>query len=83
MILGLPCVAADVGGVTTLMTHNTEGYVYQSTAPYMLAHYIKTVFARGEEAAAMGQAAREHALKTHDPETNLRDLLNIYKELAK
>ena len=83
MILGLPCVAADVGGVTTLMTHNTEGYVYQSTAPYMLAHYIKTVFARGEEAAAMGQAAREHALKTHDPETNLRDLLKIYEEIEK
>ena len=83
MILGLPCVAADVGGVTTLMTHNTEGYVYQSTAPYMLAHYIKTVFAMGETAAAMGQAARAHALKTHDPDTNLRDLLEIYEELAK
>ena len=83
MLLGVPCVAADVGGVTTLMTHNTEGYVYQSTAPYMLAHYIKTVFAMEDEAAAMGQAAREYALKTHDPETNLRDLLKIYEEIGK
>ena len=82
MLLGVPCVAADVGGVTTMMTHETEGFVYQSTAPYMLAHYIKNVFAMGERAAAMGQAARAHARKTHDPETNLRDLLGIYEEIA-
>lgn len=82
MLLGVPCVAADVGGVTTMMTHETEGFVYQSTAPYMLAHYIKNVFAMGERAAAMGQAARANARKTHDPETNLRDLLGIYEEIA-
>ena len=82
MLLGVPCVAADVGGVTTMMTHETEGFVYQSTAPYMLAHYIKNVFAMGERAAAMGQAARAHARKTHDPETNLRDLLGINEEIA-
>ena len=83
MLLGVPCVAADVGGVTTMMTHETEGFVYQSTAPYMLAHYIKTVFSWEDGAAAMGQAARAHALKTHDPEINLRDLMDIYSKIAK
>ena len=83
MLLGVPCVSADVGGVTTMMTHGKEGFVYQSTASYMLAHYIKEVFAMEDSVTEMGQSAREHALKTHDPETNLRDLLNIYKELAK
>ena len=82
MILGVPCVAADVGGVTTLMTHGTEGYIYQSTAPYMLAHYIKTVFEQGETAAAMGLAAREHALKTHDPKNNLQMLMEIYHRIG-
>ena len=83
MLLGVPCVSADVGGVTTMMTHGKEGYAYQSTASYMLAHYIKEVFAMEDSAAEMGCFAREHARKTHDPETNLRDLLNIYSELAK
>ena len=82
MLLGVPCVAADVGGVTTMMTHEKEGFVYQSTAPYMLAHYICQVFAMEDAAASLGQAAREHALCTHDPEKNLRDLLNIYNTLA-
>lgn len=83
MLLGVPCVASDVGGVSNLMEHRTEGFVYQSTAPYMLAHYIKQVFAMEAEAASMGAAARAHAKKTHDPEKNLQDLLNIYHSLAK
>ena len=81
MILGVPSVAADVGGVTTLMTHKEEGYVYQSTAPYMLAYFIKTLFQQGENAQTMGLAARSHALRIHDPETNLQALLAIYEEI--
>ena len=82
MLLGVPCVASDVGGVSTMMEHNKEGFIYQSTAPYMLAHYIKKVFEMEEKAKEMGEAARQHALKTHDPEMNLKRLLEIYEELA-
>lgn len=81
MLLGVPCVASDVGGITTVMTHRKEGYIYQSTAPYMLAHYIKSVFDMGETAEKMGIAASEHARKTHDLEQNLQRLLSIYEEL--
>ena len=83
MLLGTPCVAADVGGITNMMTHGTEGYIYQSTAPYMLAHYIKEVFAMGDKAEAMGKAAAKHARITHDPQKNLEDLLAIYETVAK
>ena len=81
MLLGVPCVSADVGGVTTMMTHEAEGYVYQSTASYMLAHYIDRVFSLEEKAEEMGAAARNHAQRTHDPETNLNTLLSIYESL--
>lgn len=82
MLLGVPCVAGNVGGVTNLMTHGEEGFVYQSTAGYMLGFYIRQVFQMEAEAAKLGQAARSHAQKTHDPEKNLGDLLGIYKKLA-
>ena len=81
MLLGVPCVASDVGGVTNML-HPGEGYVYPSTAPYMLAHDIMEVFAMEDRAAELGAAARAHARKTHDPEKNLRDLLAIYREIA-
>lgn len=83
MLLGVPCVAADVGGVTNMMEHRREGLVYQSTAPYMLAHYIQQVFDMGSDAAALGQKAREHARITHSPEKNLQDLLKIYQEISR
>ena len=83
MLLGLPCVASDVGGVSTMMAHEQEGYVYQSTAPYMLAHYIMKVFRLQDEAEKLGAAAREHAKRTHDPEKNLQDLLRIYEAVMK
>lgn len=82
MLLGVPCVASDVGGVMTMMEHGKEGYMYPSTAPYMLAHYIKELFAMGERAAELGSKARAHAQMTHDPEKNLRDLLSIYQEIS-
>ena len=81
MLLGVPCISADVGGVKNLMTHGEEGFVYQSTAPYMLAYYIRQVFAMEDAAAEMGCKAHAHAGKTHDPDKNLRDLLAIYEEI--
>lgn len=82
MLLGVPCVAADVGGVKNLMSHGEEGYVYQSTAPYMLAHYIRQIFAMEDKALQLGRNASAHAAKTHDPEKNLRDLLAIYNKIS-
>lgn len=82
MLLGVPCVSSDVGGVTTMMEHNREGFVYQSTAAYMLAYYIQQVFDMEEQAEQMGAAARAHAQQTHNPEKNLQDLLAIYQQLA-
>ncbi len=81
MLLGLPCAASDVGGVTDLMTPEAEGYVYPSTAPYMLAYHIRRIFALEEKAETLGQAAKAHAARTHDPEKNLETLLEIYREI--
>lgn len=82
MLLGMPCVAADVGGVTNLMAGKTEGFLYPSTAPYMLAYWIRQVFQMEEKAEAMGLAARERAAVTHDPQGNLTALMEIYRALA-
>ena len=34
-----------------------------------------------ERVVTMGQKAREHALKTHNPETNYKRLMEIYHEI--
>ena len=81
MLLGVPCVAADVGGVSTLLENEKEGFVVPSGQVRLLADAICRVFAMEEGAERLGAGARAHALKTHDPEKNLETLLGIYREL--
>ncbi len=81
MLLGVPCVSSHVGGVATMMEHETEGYVYQPSAAYMLAYYIKKVFSMGVDAEILGAAAKMHAKITHNAETNLETLLDIYENI--
>ena len=79
MILGVPCISSDVGGVTNLMLHNEEGYIYPLDETYMLAYYIMDIFEKPEKAIEMGQKARKHAKKTHDADANFNQLIEIYK----
>lgn len=83
MLLGVPCVAADVGGVSNMLARGKEGFVYQPTASYMLAYYIEKVFAMQDQAVSLGRAASAHAGKTHDYQTNLDDLLQIYRQIGR
>ena len=81
MVLGVPSVAADVGGVRNLMCHDSEGFVYAPGDVQQLAEDIMALFALEDRAAALGENARAHALKTHDPEKNLQDLICIYQQI--
>ena len=81
MLLGVPCVTSDVGGVKNLLIHEEEGYVYQTDAPYMLAYYVKKIFEMEEEAGILGAKAKEHAERTHHRKKNLEDLMIIYEAM--
>ena len=83
MLLGLPSVAANVGGVADMISDN-EGIVYPAGDVDALAESICKVFALSdEEVTAMGKRAKERALKTHDRENNYKTLLEIYKSMVK
>ncbi len=83
MILGVPVISTDVGGVKNMMTHEKEGFIYQADAPYMLAYYVKKVFEMRENAALLGNAAREKAQATHAPKENFDTLISIYEKIGK
>ena len=81
MLLGMPCVAANVGGVSSLMGEG-EGILCAPVNPESMARGICRVFAMADQAEALGMAARNRARKTHDPERNLEDLMDIYRLLS-
>ncbi len=81
MLLGVPVVASDVGGVKNMIVHDKEGFIYQHDAPYMLAYYVCKIFDNNEIAMRFSDNAKIHALKSHDRNTNCRKIIEIYNSL--
>jgi glycosyltransferase involved in cell wall biosynthesis len=82
MLLGVPCVSSDVGGVKNMLEHGAEGFIYPYEEFYMITHYISRIFDNDTLALQFSVAARKHAKKTHNPEKNLKDLMQAYKEIC-
>ena len=81
-IMGVPCVASYVGGVTDRIQHGLDGFLYQTDASYMLVHYVCEIFANDNLALQFSKKAREHAMRIHDAQTNLNTLLDIYEQIC-
>jgi len=81
MILGVPSVASDVGGVSDMLNHREDGFIYQSDAPYMLAHYVCEIFQNQNLAVKFSRQARKHAMITHNREENTKRLIEIYGDI--
>ncbi|RYF98437.1 MAG: glycosyltransferase, partial [Chitinophagaceae bacterium] len=67
MLLGMPVIAGDVGGVSTLINHEKTGVLYNSHDPYELAGRLIEFTENRATYAGYGKAAREVALNRHDP----------------
>ena len=81
MLLGVPCIASDVGGTSNMIQHNKEGYVYPFNEFYMLAFYIMEIFSDSVLSNQFSKNARCRAMITHDPKANNDRLMEIYKDI--
>lgn len=82
MLLGVPSVSSDVGGVKNLMVHGKEGFTYPFDETYMLAYYVDRLFSSDPLAATLSENAKRRAAETHDKETNADKMLEIYRTIA-
>lgn len=81
MLLGMPVVAAKVGGIPDLITDAEEGILFPGGRWNELAEGVKAVFYDDGLSQQLGAAARKRALITHNPDTNYKRLLEIYKSM--
>ena len=78
MVLGMPIVATNVGGLESLITDKIEGLLVQEGDPYSFAAAIVELANNYNYAELLGKNAREKAIIRHNPkEIGLR-LLDIY-----
>lgn len=81
MLLGVPIISSDVGGVSSLLDNKREGILYQADAHYMLAHYICQVFENEEMAMRLGNNAALRAKIQYHRENIINDVLNSYQRM--
>lgn len=79
MLVGMPCVASRVGGISSMVEEGRTGLLYGAGDVALLAAQIARVFREPETAARLGAAAREIALERHDPALVAGQLMTAYR----
>ena len=78
MALGMPIIASFAGGTSSMLRSGTEGVIIQDGNPYELAGAIMEFKQDYNHAIQMGENARIRALKRHNPDNVVRELLDTY-----
>lgn len=81
MLIGMPCVASNVGGTQDLLIDKKEGLLYNFNDTETLAKYIDKVFSDDKFASALGKSAQKHAKITHNKQKNSKTMLKIYEKI--
>ena len=86
MLLGMPCVSADVGGVSSIFTGGEDGIMYSGkdlkSNAENLAEAVLRMWGDSSKMHEYCDNARKHALKTHNKENNYQRLIEIYTKIA-
>lgn len=82
-IIGTPVIASYVGGIESSMKHGEDSFVYPFHEEYMLAYYVGQLFETKSLANQFSENGRTEIEKIVDKEINLKQNIDIYKNLVK
>ncbi|MBC7449969.1 MAG: glycosyltransferase [Cytophagales bacterium] len=83
LLLGVPCIATNAGGTSSLIKDGADGIVIQDGDPYVMAGAIIEMQKNYMQAIAFGISARTRALLRHNKETIATGLIAIYAKIIK
>lgn len=81
MMLGVPIIASNAGGTTSILQDKKDGFIYEIQDTKTLQNYICKVFDMQQDIDTYCENAILHAKKTHNKTQNTNDLMNVYKEI--
>lgn len=82
MLLGMPVVAADVGGTSSIVENGSDGILVQDGDHAAFADALSGLAGDFGRASGMGAAARRRALVRHDRKTICRATVDLYEVLT-
>lgn len=77
-LLGVPILATNVGGLSSIIRDGETGILFPANAPYTLASLIKELSADPKRCQKLSNAAIIQATERHNPQKIRETLLNIY-----
>lgn len=83
MLMGVPCVATDVGGTETILKKDEQGLLVPSGDPAILSHSIDRLFSNPSLAESFARAGRFDAERRYAPERVVQQLLDAYESVLK
>jgi len=81
MMMGMPCIASNAGGIPSMIKDGEEGLVYPHDDINSLVDNIIELLADPIRAQKLGRNARKTARKRHDPERIARALSEVYQRV--
>lgn len=78
-LLGVSVIAANVGGLSSIICDEETGFLVPANDPYQMAYLIQCLYKDAQLNEKVGFAAKMQSLKRHDPEEIVKRLLNIYE----
>ncbi len=83
MILGMPIIASNAGGTSSLLKDEEDGLLYQDGDPYILAGYIIEMIKNPDMAYILAKKSQQRARIRHNPQNVINELVSGYKSIVK
>ena len=80
-ILGIPVIATNVGGISSIINNGIDGILFPANAPYTAASLIKRITADKELSATLSSNAIKKATDRHNPAKIGNRLIEIYETI--
>jgi len=82
MLVGMPVVSTNAGGIPGILTDNVDGLLVQDGDPYAMAGAILDVLRNDGLAAQLSERTRARARVRHEPDRIAGRMLSVYGDLA-
>ena len=82
MLIGVPIIATNVGGVSSIVDNGKEGVLVPSGDPAVLAAGISQFFSEPDRARILADNAFATAKKRYDSECVVKQLLETYEAIC-
>ena len=80
-VMGVPSIAAFVGGVPDMVTHHETGLLYNSSDSAVLASLLQQIFFDDNLADHISRTSRRYATERYNSSKGGSDLANIYESI--